>query len=205
MNCPLCHHVGKPFFKEEFYLCSHCSGIFRNCNNFISSEEERKRYEQHNNDVNDPGYQQFVSPITSFVLNTFSPASTGLDFGAGTGPVISKILKENGFQIMEYDPYFANDKFLLTKTYDYIVCCEVIEHFQNPAIEFDKLYEMLAPQGALVCMTHLYTPDIPFQNWYYKNDPTHVFIYQQDTIEYIAEAFHLKSFEVRNRLIVWRK
>ncbi len=205
MNCPLCNLQGLPFFKDEFYQCLQCSGIFKNRKRLISSEEEKKRYEQHNNDVNDPGYQQFVSPITSFVLNTFFPTSLGLDFGAGTGPVISKILKENGYNILPYDLFFANDKALLSKKYDYIVCCEVMEHFHHPRREFNKLYDMLATDGMLICMTHLYSPDIDFESWYYKNDPTHVFIYQAATIEYIANAFLFRSFEVNNRLIVLRK
>lgn len=205
MNCPLCRHPGAPLLKEEFYVCSHCSGIFRNRENLIGYEEEKKRYEHHNNDVNDPGYQKFVSPITSFVLSNFSPQSFGLDFGSGTGPVISKILKENDYNIQPYDPFFANDQTLLSKSYDYIVCCEVIEHFHNPHLEFKQLYKMLQPGGILICMTHLYSPDINFASWYYKNDPTHVFIYQAATVQYLAGAFLFQSVEVDNRLIVLRK
>ena len=30
---------------------------------YLSQEEEKERYKNHNNDVNDPRYQKFVSPI----------------------------------------------------------------------------------------------------------------------------------------------
>ena len=205
MICPLCQHVATPFLKKEFYHCPHCAGIFRDRNNLISSQEERRRYEQHNNDVEDPGYQQFVSPITSYVLSTFSPRSAGLDFGAGPGPVICKVLKDKGYNILPYDPFFANYKTLLDRKYDYIVCCEVMEHFHHPRHEWSRLYHMLEPEGMVVGMTHLYSGEIDFASWYYKNDPTHVFIYQAATIEYIANTFSFRSFEVNNRLIVLKK
>lgn len=204
MNCPLCHHNGNPFHENEFLECNNCHGIYRHHIFYLSREEEQKRYETHNNDVNDDRYRQFVSPITNCVLRDFRPEHTGLDFGAGTGPVISKILKENGYNIAQYDPFFINSKHLLQQQYDYIVCCEVIEHFQNPASEFNLLRGMLKPDGQLICMTHIYDHKIPFPNWYYKNDPTHVFIYQQPTIEYIATQFNLHLLTSEVRLIVWK-
>ncbi len=52
-------------------------------------------------------------------------------------------------------------------------------------------------------MTHLYDENIDFEKWYYKNDPTHVFIYQEKTIEYIAKEFGFSSFCIENRLITF--
>ncbi|MDA3817128.1 MAG: hypothetical protein PF486_07110, partial [Prolixibacteraceae bacterium] len=90
---------------------------------------ERERYIEHNNDVNDVRYQNFVSPITGAVQNDFSPVDSGLDFGGGTGPVITNFINDNGYNIIDYDPYFNDRPELLEKTYDYIACCEVMEHF----------------------------------------------------------------------------
>jgi SAM-dependent methyltransferase len=203
MDCPLCQHSGKPFYRNVFFGCDHCYGIYRNRAYYISSEEEKKRYENHNNDVNDERYRQFVSPITNRVLQDFSPEHNGLDFGAGTGLVISKVLEGNGYNIVQYDPFFENHEHLLRFQYNYIVCCEVIEHFQNPNKEFTNLRSMLKPNGQLICMTHVYDGSTPFHDWYYKNDPTHVFIYQKPTIEYIARHFNLHLLKFEDRLIVW--
>lgn len=170
--------------------------------NYPDKTDEKARYETHNNDVNDLAYQKFVSPISNYVLKHFSPTDSGLDFGSGTGPVISKVLKDNGYDIKQYDPFFANFPELLTQKYDYIVCCEVMEHFHNPDKEFFQLRAMLNPNGALICMTHLYDDTIEFKNWYYKNDPTHVFIYQKPTIAYIAKRFNFTSYKIDSRLIV---
>ena len=39
---------------------------------FTSIAEEKSRYQLHNNDVNDPRYQDFVMPIVNGVLTDFT-------------------------------------------------------------------------------------------------------------------------------------
>lgn len=202
MNCPLCKQHGIPFYEQEFFSCTNCLGIYKNRNYYISTEAEKRRYEEHNNDVNDLRYQKFVSPITNHVLTNFTPNHRGLDFGSGTGPVISKVLQDNEYNIRQFDPFFANEVALLEENYDYIVSCEVIEHFHNPDVEFELLHKMLKPKGALICMTHLYDTTIPFENWYYKNDPTHVFIYRHETIKFIADYYKFTRLKINNKLVV---
>ena len=203
MNCPLCKHQGNPFYGVEFFTCSNCFGIFKNRGNYLDEKDEIKRYKTHNNDVNDIHYQNFVSPITNYVLSNFKPNQIGLDFGSGTGPVVSKILQDEGYNIHQFDPFFSNKVELLNETYDYIICCEVVEHFHKPDVEFGKLKEMLNFNGALICMTNLYDEHINFKGWNYKNDPTHVFIYRQETIKFIADNFRFSNIKVNNRLIVF--
>ncbi|MDG6218946.1 MAG: class I SAM-dependent methyltransferase [Candidatus Thermoplasmatota archaeon] len=199
--CPLCNNSSEPFHNEEFFLCNTCYGIFRPKRFYLSPSKEKLRYEQHNNDVNDKRYQQFVSPITTAVLKEWSSTDIGLDFGAGTGPVISKILNEYHYAIYQYDPFFHDHPSLLKNKYDYIVCCETIEHFHHPKKEFGLLKKILRPKGILYCMTHIYNYDIPFADWYYRKDPTHVFIYQKETCEWISDQFDFHQMTIYGRLI----
>ncbi len=199
--CPLCSGPGEVFYKKMFYICGECFGIFRSIENRPAPEKEKARYELHRNDVNDIGYQQFVSPVTSAVLQSFLPEHKGLDYGAGSGSVISKILKDQGYNIKLFDPFFHNFPELLNEKYDYIACCEVMEHFYYPAKEFQSLKDLLKPNGSLYCMTHIYNSEINFDTWYYKNDPTHVFIYQKQTILWIYKNFGFSDISIDNRLI----
>ena len=169
-----------------------------------SPEEERKIYMEHINDVTDVRYQNFASPIINAVKNNFSINSLGLDFGSGTGPVISKVLGDNRYKLMQYDPYFCNDTYALHLKYDYIVCCEVIEHFHSPSKEFELLKNLLKPNGHLYCMTHLYDNKIDFDNWYYKNDNTHVFIYQRETLVKIKDRYKFSSLTIEDRLMTFK-
>jgi SAM-dependent methyltransferase len=177
--------------------------LFVEDNALPSQHEERERYLEHNNDVNDVRYQRFVKPITSAVQNDFSSSSAGLDFGGGTGPVITKILTDKGFNIEDYDPFFNYRPELLEKKYDYIACCEVMEHFFKPLEEFILLRKLLKPGGKLYCMTSLYRHGIYFKGWKYKDDPTHVFFYHRKALEYIQHEVGFTSLSVHKKLIIF--
>lgn len=169
----------------------------------LKTIDEKLRYETHNNDVFDKRYQNFVSPITSAILENFSKDHIGLDFGAGTGPVISKILGDNDFKIKQYDPFFHKNEKLLREKYDYIACCEVMEHFYSPKKDFGLLKNVLLKGGRLYCMTDIYDDSIDFSLWYYKNDPTHVFMYQKETIIWIKNEFRFSDVTIEGRLITF--
>jgi SAM-dependent methyltransferase len=206
-KCTLCEGRIDLFYSKSkiFYICRNCKGISLDEKFFLKPDLEIQHYQRHNNNVNDADYKKFVSPITDSILDSFSSTSNGLDFGAGTGPVISKILQDNNFKIQQYDPFFHPNYELLNKKYDFIACCEVIEHFHNPKKEFQLLYNMLNDNGKLLIMTDLYTSEIIFDKWYYKNDPTHVFFYQNETFQKISNLFNFTSFSIENRLIILNK
>jgi 2-polyprenyl-3-methyl-5-hydroxy-6-metoxy-1,4-benzoquinol methylase len=167
------------------------------------SDDERARYEQHNNDVENKGYQRFVQPIVEYIKTHMEPDhSTGLDFGAGTGPVIAKLLREAGYTVNLYDPFFHPHDEYLNQSYDYIIACEVVEHFHRPKKEFALLRKLLKSGGHLVLMTDLLPADTAFQEWYYKNDETHVFFYHPDTFETIRSTFGFQSLSIHQRLVV---
>ncbi|MEA3331719.1 MAG: methyltransferase domain-containing protein [Campylobacterota bacterium] len=204
-TCPLCATLSPLFFQnaDTYYRCGVCRGIFVDENNRPNLETEKSRYEIHENDVEDKNYQKFVSPITSSILRDFKKESKGLDFGAGTGPVLSKVLQDSSYFIKQYDPFFHNYPKLLKEKYDYIGSCEVVEHFYNPYKEFKLLKSMLDPHAKLYLMTEVYNDDIDFASWYYKNDPTHVFFYHKNTFEWIKNEFDFLDVSVEGRLITF--
>ncbi len=205
-TCPLCNSTSTLFCekpKHLFYKCTNCEGIFRPNHTFLTAEEEKEHYEKHNNDVFDERYQNFVSPIVDAVLNDFTTEAKGLDFGSGTGPVIAKMLTDNGYKVQNYDLFFANDIGLLKEKYDYVSCCEVMEHFHQPYKEFELLKRLLLPKGKLYCKTEVYNNQKPFENWYYKDDFTHVFIYQTQTLEWIKSEFNFSNLIIQEKLLVF--
>lgn len=171
---------------------------------YVSQQREIDRYTEHNNDVDDLGYQKFVQPIVTSVLSDFTTESKGLDFGCGTGPVITKLLRDKNFEIQTFDPFFDNNLEALKTTYDYIVCCEVIEHFHHPLKEFKLLKSLLKPQGKLYCMTDVYHENIDFKNWYYKNDETHVIFYSENSFNRLSKALNFEKVIVNDRLIIFQ-
>ena len=208
-SCPLCNDIGSVFYtgpRGLYYNCRPCGSIFLSKDLYLSEEQEKNRYLEHKNDVDDPGYQQFVSPIVDYVIENFNPdMHNGLDFGSGTGPVARELLCKKGFQINKYDPFFYPDRKCLADKYDFILSCEVIEHFHRPYEEFLLLFDMLENKGRLICMTSIYDKSIDFGKWYYKNDPTHVFIYQKKTFGWIRDNIGFDSLEIDQNLIILSK
>lgn len=201
-KCPLCGRDGVDILKNRYFECQNCRGIFLDQQFQLDPASEKARYETHNNDVNDPRYQKFVIPIVQEVSANHTSSQSGLDFGAGTGPVISKLLADEGYCIEQYDPFFHNDPALLQKKYDYIVSCEVIEHFYHPAQEFALLKKLMKSGATLYCMTLIYKPEINFAGWSYINDNTHVFFYQKETLNWITQHFNFSAIEIlSDRLI----
>ncbi len=202
--CPLCGFIARKIKNDDYYKCFKCKSVFLDKKKYVSFYLEKERYLSHDNNVDDSRYRRFTSPIAKAVLDEQSKNSIGLDFGSGTGPVISEVLKENNYNIKQYDPFFANNRELLKKQYDYIVCCEVVEHFKDPKKDFKLLKNLLKKDGTLYIMTHIYKNDIHFKDWYYRQDPTHVFIYQKETFNYIFKKFKFKSLKIEKKLVILR-
>ena len=189
----------------EYHRCNKCHCTFKDQNHFPDATTEKSRYLLHKNDVDDFNYQKFVHPIVKGVFENCKKTETGLDFGAGTAPVISSMLLKKGYNVDQYDPFFHPDTSVLSKKYDFIVCCEVVEHFHLPWKEFELLYQVLKPKGMLFCMTELLPEPQYFNDWYYKNDPTHVIFYSEKTLNWIKSHYGFSKIKVDGRLFVLTK
>jgi len=199
--CPLCRTPSPAYYSDEYYRCPACEGIFRNPGRLLSPDAEKARYERHQNNPDDPGYRTFVSPLVTAITNHLPPGSQGLDFGAGPGPVVSAMLREQDYRTDLYDPFFHPDRRPLEQTWDFVFCCEVIEHFYHPAHEFARLYSLLRPGAPLFCMTNIHTDDIDFPSWYYKDDETHTFIYREKTLHTIARLIGFTTCTINGRVV----
>lgn len=155
----------------------------------LSHEEERARYETHENNPEDPGYREFLGRLTRPLAEKLEPAAEGLDYGSGPGPTVSVMMEEGGFVMRNYDPFFCPDAVALERRYDFITCTETAEHFAHPQEEFKRLNTLLKSPGYLAVMTEILRDERDFPAWYYHRDPTHICFYQERTLEWIAEAF----------------
>lgn len=203
INCPLCKAGTQKLGVFEaivYFQCKNCKGIFKHPEFYLSLRKEYGRYQLHENDVNDKAYQNFVSPITHAIQQNFSTTKTGLDFGCGSGPVAAKILNDHGYTIKLYDPFFYNLPENLDQKYDFIVCCEVMEHFHHPNKEFKLLRNLLHQSGRLYCKTEILSSKTinNFKDWWYKNDPTHVFFYTTETLAWIKQHFGFLDLKIHS-------
>jgi len=204
--CRLCASPTRPFAigrGRQYQQCIHCHSVMMAEAFLPDAETEKALYLTHNNDVDDPGYQRFVSPIIEAIIQSHTVDETGLDFGCGNGPVITTLLRQKGFDVALFDPFFHNDINVLETQYDFIVSCEVIEHFHRPDTTFKQLRSLLKPGGKLYCMTLCYDEKIDFEGWHYKNDPTHVFFYHPNSLPLIRDRYAFSNVQHQGRLIIW--
>ncbi len=207
LQCTLCGSQTSSFsvvHTQEYYKCTHCHSILLHSSYFLTAIEEKQRYDIHNNDVHDVGYQKSVFPIVSSVTENHTKAHKGLDFGSGSGPVVTMLLRNQGFNVQTFDPFYDPNPLALKQKYDYIICSEVMEHFYIPAKEFKLLHSLLKTNGMLYCKTNLYDETTNFDTWWYKNDPTHVFFYTEKTIHWIKKKYNFREASITKNVITFK-
>ena len=209
MICIVCKNQEAVDFKnikqKRYWKCSYCEAIFLDKEFYLSSNDEYKHYLTHNNDVNDPRYKKFLSNLMLPLIERMKLNSIGLDYGCGPGPALSLMLREKGYQMFNYDPFFHPKKSNLLKKYDFISCSETVEHFHNPFYEFTRFNELLNDGGIIGIMTNFHSKENIFENWYYIKDPTHVVFYNKKTFQIIAKIFDWDCEFLGNNLVFLKK
>lgn len=205
MDCVVCMRKSVDLFKiidkKEYWKCNFCLTKFLDKKYHLNSKNEKERYSQHNNRIDDNAYRSFLSKLSIPLIKKLSRGNKGLDFGCGHGPALADMIKSDGFEIDLYDPFFFPNENIFTKEYDFITCTETVEHFFHPHKEFMSLDKLLRKKGWLGIMTRFLREDELFENWYYRKDPTHVVFYSERTFEIIAEQRNW-SCEIPNKDIV---
>ena len=185
LHCPLCEgQIVEPFHEDrrrEYMRCSRCALVFVPPHFYLDRSAERAEYDLHRNDLGDPGYRAFLSRLALPLLACLAPGSSGLDFGCGPGPALAAMLREAGHEVSLYDIFYQADADVFDRTYDFVCATEVVEHLHQPGSEFARLWSLLAPTGVLAIMTKLVRDAEAFAGWHYKNDPTHVCFFSEQT------------------------
>jgi hypothetical protein len=190
MVCCVCRATtARRFFTVEtrlYWRCDVCEATFLDPANRPEPTAEHAHYLLHKNDPYDLRYRQFLSKLAVPLMERIGPGRHGLDYGCGPGPALAAMLREAGYQVDLFDPFFSPEPTALGRAYDFITCSEVAEHFHRPADEFDRLNTMLRRGGWLGVMTCFQTDDARFAAWHYRRDPTHVVFYREATLRHIA-------------------
>jgi SAM-dependent methyltransferase len=171
---------------RRYWRCKRCAATFLDVAQLPAPAAELAHYALHENDPEDAGYRHFLSRLADPLLRRLPPRQSGLDYGCGPGPALAQMLREAGHEVAVFDPFFAPEVAALERTYDFVTCTEVAEHFHQPAQEFAKLARLLRPGGWLAVMTSFQTDDDAFAEWHYRRDPTHVVFYRAHTFARIA-------------------
>ncbi len=191
--CPLC--LATPLIdfhrdkRRDYYQCLNCALVFVPPDQHLDPAAEKAIYDLHQNQADDSGYRRFLSRLALPLLNQLPSGTCGLDYGCGPGPVLAAMLEAAGHKMTIYDPLYAPDPTALQQCYDFVSCSEVVEHFRQPALEFQRLFALLKPGGILAIMTKRVIDQAAFTGWHYKNDLTHIAFYSDATFDWLAKRY----------------
>lgn len=208
-ECTLCNSTDTHLLcnRDNFdYLhCSDCDLIFVKLGQRLSSNIEKSRYDQHQNDPDDHRYRNFLNQLFEPLERKLNPHSFGLDFGSGPGPTINLMFEEKGHKMNIYDPFYANDRSVFDLKYDFITTTETAEHLFDPKKEFELLWSCLKPGGYLGIMTHMVPSEEEFPNWHYRRDDTHVTFYRPATFQWMADQWEADVEIIGDRVAIFQK
>lgn len=208
--CNLCKSKKYFLFHEDnrrkYYRCDNCKLVFVPSQYHLSEYEEKKRYDLHQNSFEDEGYRTFLYRIFRPVNERIKPGSSGLDFGSGPGPLLGRMFEEAGHNAEIYDIFYADNKSLLEKKYDFITASEVVEHLKDPFPELSKLWECLKDGGFLGIMTKMVLNRDAFSKWHYITDMTHISFFSIPTFKWLGNHLGSKpEFEGKDVVIFKKK
>ena len=124
MTCGLCESTDTSLFyrdekrKWDYFQCHNCELVFRDPETYLPHDEEKKRYQTHNNSMQNQGYVDFLTPVVKTLIPHLKAGSEGLDFGSGPGPILDKLFAEEDLSVKNYDPYFDGN--VCSRMYDYV-------------------------------------------------------------------------------------
>ena len=194
-KCPLCNHDDTIAYHQDkvrpYLNCQNCDLVFVPPVHHLRAVEEKAYYDLHDNQLYDPAYRHFLDRLFSPLNQRLNPESCGLDVGCGPGPALAKMLEEAGHTVALYDPFYAPDKSVLSRDYDFITLSEVVEHMARPGKELKYLWTCLNPGGWLAIMTKRVRNQDAFKTWHYITDPTHISYYSETTFHWLTR--HLSA------------
>lgn len=191
--CPLCNCENTLEFhrdrRRQYLRCQRCLLVFVPPQFFLSPEQEKAEYDLHQNEVDDPGYRQFLGRLAEPLSQRLAVGACGLDFGCGPGPALAAMLREQGYGVSLYDIFYHPDPGVLNERYDFVCATEVVEHLHCPGRVLEQLWQLLNPGGTLGVMTKLVKDQQAFAGWHYKNDATHVCFFSEQTWQWWAREY----------------
>ena len=206
-TCVLCESADITLFHEsesrEYHHCQVCDVVFVPSSFYVSTTDEKAKYDNHKNTPEDKGYCDFLDRLLVPLQGYLKEGDKGLDFGSGPGPTLSFLMAERGYEMEIYDIFYHDRAQVFERQYDFITSTEVIEHLHNPLQEIARLWGCLKEGGVLGLMTAFRVED--FSSWYYKRDMTHILFFTPETFAWIANYLQAELVIVESGVVILKK
>jgi hypothetical protein len=210
MLCPLCHSevsqkLAHQQVPSDIFHCQTCDLIFKSSAIHLNWDEQKLRYDLHQNHIDNPGYVEFFEQLMKPLQPYLEAGRSALDWGSGPGeePVLALLLRRENLQVDLYDPIYQPQ--FKQSLYDVITSTEALEHFQNPGDSLNDILSHLKSGGVFAGLTQFHQGPEKLRNWWYVKDPTHVVFYSETTFRWIAQKWNLEILELKSPVFIFRK
>jgi hypothetical protein len=220
-DCPVCRSATQPLDVVDFNKnCEEKTGVFLplsglgvyyyhclNCAFTFAPELmawNKTQFEQniYNDEYGrvDPDYLEArpANNATSVFENfsAFYGKSRHLDFGGGNG-LMSKMLREKGWDSTSYDPFVNTDvKLEDLGKFDFITAFEIFEHVSDVHGLIQSLTRLMHPQSVVLFSTLISDTDIHINqrlNWWYASPRNgHISLFSKKSLALLAGSVNLQ-------------
>lgn len=187
---------------EDFATCVDCGFIACSGNTHDYSTKGFGAYSQpstpNGTRVGDglrPGREFHMAVMGREILRR--PAVDILIYGAGLSRDFELLANEPGFNVVaitDLENYSGSRRFVPINArgpkFDLIVCCEVMEHFNEPLKEFAQLFQFAHPTSLVICSTNVHD-GTPMDRLAYPFIRGHVAYYSPESVARLAAHFDL--------------
>lgn len=212
MTCKICFSRTKkhldPLSSKRYAHCLQCQCIALEPSFWVTTKDEKKQYDQHQNSLSNEGYVKMFEDFLDFFWKDILVNSPHvLDFGSGPTPVLSTLIQKRGALVSCYDKFYQPDTIFDRHTYDLITSTEVFEHLENPLETLQLLAQHLNTKGYIAIMTLFHDNSMEnFWKWWYRRDPTHIIFYTPLSLISLAKKCGLEMIKTDNkRIALFRK
>ncbi len=202
MNCKVCDSKMNLIFEKKvlqkynsgYYRCTQCD--------FVQTDNPIWLEEAYQSAITalDIGLLsrnvKLVKEIKNIIDNYFPKSKIYLDYAGGYG-VFARLMRDAGYNFYRQDDYCANiftPYFDITDTsikkFDIVTSFEVLEHFNDPINEIEKV---LSYADTAIFSTEIGPlSNTEFENWWYLTVETgqHIAFYSQKSMQLIADKFN---------------
>lgn len=179
-----------------YYHCEACEYIFKSPKCYQDFDNQKERYNLHENNEEDAGYRAYFQRFLDFTLPFVLNVKRALDFGCGETTLLASMLEQKGIKCDFYDPIYHPDTPNNSKKYELIVSVEVFEHLHDPKKIFKSLIDRLEEGGYLSIQTQFHLNNrVLFKKWYYHQDSTHIIFFTVKTFKVLCDMYGCKVIE----------
>lgn len=210
-KCRLCNnHTSKMFSKTilgkydvEYFECANCGSLQTEKPYWLHEAYSNKKISS----LDTGAVQRNIHNLAAcFAVSKIFNIKNAIDIGGGDG-LLCRMLRDYGINCYVKDKYtsptyaqgFSDQNF---DKPDLIIGFEILEHFENPSIDLENLFEYTP--NIMLLSTAIYSNET--SDWWYlvPEAGQHVFFYSKKALELIAEKYQY-SLVVSGEFILFVK